>query len=156
MHAARGRSTARIARETGLHLDTVRTWRGRFAENRLPALSEPQALRASRLLHAPLQTAPGQGPWPANCPPRAALRSRAGRPRSWPARSSLAPSPARSLASTVRRWLKQDALKPWQYQSWIFITDPAFRPQGRARPRPLCPHLERRSARRGRVRDQRG
>ncbi|WP_327297949.1 MULTISPECIES: hypothetical protein [unclassified Streptomyces] len=32
-------------------------------------------------------------------------------------------------ASTVRRWPKQDALKPWQYQSWTFITDPAFRPR---------------------------
>ncbi|PJN38816.1 hypothetical protein CG747_21700 [Streptomyces sp. CB02959] len=31
LHAARGRSDARIARETGLHLDTVRRWRGRFA-----------------------------------------------------------------------------------------------------------------------------
>lgn len=29
--------------------------------------------------------------------------------------------------STVRYWLKQDALKPWQYQSWIFVRDPAFR-----------------------------
>jgi len=29
-------------------------------------------------------------------------------------------------ASTVRRWLDQEALKPWQYQSWIFITDPHF------------------------------
>ena len=28
--------------------------------------------------------------------------------------------------STVRRWLSEDALKPWQYQSWIFITDPDF------------------------------
>ncbi|MET9572145.1 hypothetical protein ACFYNW_05475 [Streptomyces virginiae] len=30
-------------------------------------------------------------------------------------------------ASTVRRWLRQAALKPWQYQSWIFIRDPDFR-----------------------------
>src|SRR5262249_21207006 len=30
-------------------------------------------------------------------------------------------------ASTVRRWLTQDALKPWQHRSWIFITDPEFR-----------------------------
>ncbi|MDI3315982.1 MAG: IS630 family transposase [Mycobacterium sp.] len=29
-------------------------------------------------------------------------------------------------ASTVRRWLSEDALKPWQYRSWIFITDPDF------------------------------
>jgi transposase len=28
--------------------------------------------------------------------------------------------------STVRRWLSEDALKPWQYQSWIFITYPNF------------------------------
>ncbi|MET7900118.1 helix-turn-helix domain-containing protein [Streptomyces sp. NPDC005355] len=37
LHAARGRSNARIARETGLHLDTVRAWRGRFADGGLPA-----------------------------------------------------------------------------------------------------------------------
>jgi transposase len=38
--AARGRANARIARETGLNLDTVRTWRGRFAEHGLPALTD--------------------------------------------------------------------------------------------------------------------
>jgi hypothetical protein len=30
--AARGRSNARIAVEAGVHVDTVRTWRGRFAD----------------------------------------------------------------------------------------------------------------------------
>ncbi|MFF8193377.1 hypothetical protein ACF05L_21535 [Streptomyces bobili] len=30
-------------------------------------------------------------------------------------------------ASTVRRWLKDDALKPWQHRSWIFIRVPNFR-----------------------------
>jgi hypothetical protein len=30
-------------------------------------------------------------------------------------------------ASTVRHWLAEDALKPWQHRSWIFITDPGFR-----------------------------
>ena len=29
--------------------------------------------------------------------------------------------------STVRRWLADDALKPWQYRSWISIRDPDFR-----------------------------
>jgi hypothetical protein len=29
-------------------------------------------------------------------------------------------------ASTVRRWLAADAIKPWQYQSWIFPRDPDF------------------------------
>jgi hypothetical protein len=32
-------------------------------------------------------------------------------------------------ASTVRRWLDQDAIKPWRHRSWIFISDPAFRPK---------------------------
>jgi hypothetical protein len=29
-------------------------------------------------------------------------------------------------ASTVRRWLAGDALKPWQHRSWIFPGDPHF------------------------------
>lgn len=38
--AARGHSNVRIARETGLHLDTVRTWRGRFAKHGLAGLTD--------------------------------------------------------------------------------------------------------------------
>jgi len=29
-------------------------------------------------------------------------------------------------ASTIARWLSEDALKPWQHRSWVFPTDPAF------------------------------
>jgi hypothetical protein len=29
-------------------------------------------------------------------------------------------------ASTVRRWLAADALKPWQHRSWIFPRDSHF------------------------------
>jgi len=29
-------------------------------------------------------------------------------------------------ASTVRRWLAGDALKPWQHRSWIYPRDPHF------------------------------
>jgi hypothetical protein len=28
--------------------------------------------------------------------------------------------------STVRRWLAEDAIKPWQHRSWIFPRDPQF------------------------------
>jgi len=42
LHAARGHSNTRIAGETGLHLDTVRRWRGRFAEAGLPGLKDRQ------------------------------------------------------------------------------------------------------------------
>jgi hypothetical protein len=29
-------------------------------------------------------------------------------------------------ASTVRRWLADDALRPWQHRSWISVRDPRF------------------------------
>ena len=29
-------------------------------------------------------------------------------------------------ASTVRRWLAREAIKPWQYRSWLFPRDPDF------------------------------
>jgi hypothetical protein len=29
-------------------------------------------------------------------------------------------------ASTIVSWLHQDAIRPWQYRSWIFPTDPEF------------------------------
>ncbi|MGW0538423.1 helix-turn-helix domain-containing protein [Streptomyces sp. NPDC003032] len=40
LQAAKGGSNAHIPRETGLHVDTVRTWRGRFAEEDLPGLAD--------------------------------------------------------------------------------------------------------------------
>jgi hypothetical protein len=29
-------------------------------------------------------------------------------------------------ASTIWRWLHDDAMKPWQQRSWIFVRDPDF------------------------------
>ncbi|MFJ8314180.1 MULTISPECIES: helix-turn-helix domain-containing protein [unclassified Streptomyces] len=46
LHAAHSRSNARIARETGLHLDAVRRWRSRFTDGELPAL--PDRKRSGR------------------------------------------------------------------------------------------------------------
>lgn len=40
LFAARARSNARIAVEVGVHVDTVRTWRGRFADRGLPGLAD--------------------------------------------------------------------------------------------------------------------
>ena len=28
--------------------------------------------------------------------------------------------------STIVRWLREDAIRPWLYRSWIFPTDPGF------------------------------
>ncbi len=44
--------------------------------------------------------------------------------RSWP--GNWPPLPGPVSASTVRRWLTDDALKPWQHRSWISIRDPDF------------------------------
>ena len=127
LHAARGRSNARIARESGLHLDTVRTWRGRFAEHRLSALSDRKRSGRPASFTA-LQSAQVKA---LACQ----LPAESGVPLSrWSALELAREVVARAIAgtisaSTVRRWLKEDAIKPWQHQSWIFITDPAFRPR---------------------------
>lgn len=123
--AARGRSNARIAREAGGHVDTVRTWRDRFAEQGLPGLQDRKR--------------PGRPPafTPLQMAEIKALACRlpveSGVPLSrWSApelaREAVQRGIATSMsASTVRRWLTRDALKPWQHRSWIFITDPLFR-----------------------------
>jgi transposase len=125
LHAARGRSNARISRETGLHLDTVRTWRSRFAGHGLAGLSDrtrsgrPPSFTALQIAEVkalacqlPAETGTPLSRW--SCPELA--------------REVVARAIAGSIsASTVRRWLKDDALKPWQYQSWIFVRDPEFR-----------------------------
>jgi transposase len=54
--AAGGRGNARIAAETRLHVDTVRTWRGRFADGGLSALADRK--RSGRPAHfTPVQVA---------------------------------------------------------------------------------------------------
>jgi transposase len=125
LHAARGRSNARIARETGLHLDTVRTWRGRFAAGGLPALADrKRSGRPARF--TPIQVAEAKA---LACQ----LPAETGVPLArWSCPELAAELTARGItdtvsASTVRRWLREDALKPWQYRSWIFIRDPDFR-----------------------------
>ncbi|WP_406097456.1 IS630 family transposase [Kitasatospora purpeofusca] len=109
LDAARGRSNAWIARETGLHLDTVRAWRGRFADGGLPAPADRKSSgRPTRF--TPVQVAEAKA---LACQLPAELTARG-------VTDSV-------CASTVRRRLREDALKPWQYRSWIFIRDPHFR-----------------------------
>ncbi|GGX27950.1 IS630 family transposase [Streptomyces noursei] len=125
LHAARSRSNARIAAETGLHVDTVRLWRGRFADEGIAGLADRR--RSGRPpLFTTLQAAevtalacrlPAETGVPLSCWTAPELAREA-------AKRGIATSVS---ASTVRRWLAQDVLKPWQYRSWIFITDPHFR-----------------------------
>ncbi len=121
--AAASQDNAAIAREFGVCTDTVRKWRRRFAASRLPGLTD-----APRSGRPPVFTAADRAEVIALA---CALPAESGVPLSkWSgpdlarevaARCSLAVS-----ASTIRRWLARDALKPWQHRSWISVRDPQF------------------------------
>ncbi|HEX3306733.1 MAG TPA: helix-turn-helix domain-containing protein, partial [Streptosporangiaceae bacterium] len=57
--------------------------------------------------------------------------------------------------STVGRWLRADAIRPWRVRSWIFPRDPGLRGQGRPGAGSLRPPLGGAAAGRRRVRAQR-
>jgi hypothetical protein len=123
--AAEGQPNARIAASLGVCEDTVRKWRRRWcAAPGMASLGD--AKRSGRPpMFDPVQVAQVKA---AACAPPAD----AGLPLSrWScpelARHVVAEGICASVSpATVRRWLSEDALKPWQYRSWICITDPDF------------------------------
>ena len=125
LHAADGRSTATIAATVGVDEDTVRKWRHRWCLE--PGLASLGGAKRSgrRPVFTPVQVA---GVKALACQPPVA----SGLPLSrWtcPELASHAVSTGlcQSIsASTVERLLREDALKLWQYQSGVFISDPDF------------------------------
>ncbi len=121
--AAAGKNNAAIAVELGVCTDTVRKWRRRFAAGRLPGLKD--ARRSGR---PPVFTAADRAEVVALA---CALPAESGVPLSrWScpelARELAARCQIAASASTIRRWLASDALKPWQHRSWISVRDPEF------------------------------
>jgi len=121
--AAAGQANAAIAAELGICTDTVRKWRRRFAEGRLAGLKD-----APRSGRPPAFTATDRAEAVALA---CALPAESGVPLSrWSgpdlARELAARRGIAASASTVRRWLAGDALKPWQHRSWISARDPQF------------------------------
>lgn len=120
--AADGTPNAAIAEELGVCLDTARKWRARFCANGIEGLAD--APRSGRPpVYSAAEVARVKA-WACELP------AEHGQPLSrWSApelaRLLLADGIGVSVA-TVRRWLAEDALKPWQYQSWIFVRDPQF------------------------------
>jgi Transposase and inactivated derivatives len=121
--AAAGTANAGIAVEVDVCQDTVRKWRGRFAGHRLDGLKDaprsgrpPVYTGADRAEVVALACAlPAESEVPLSrwsCPELA---------RELAVRRQVAAS-----ASTVRRWLAGDPIKPWQHRSWISIRDPDF------------------------------
>jgi transposase len=121
--AAAGQDNAAIARQLGVCTDTVRKWRRRFAEGRLAGLAD-----APRSGRPPVFTAADRAEVIALA---CALPAESGVPLSrWSgpdlARELAARCGIAISASTIRRWLARDALKPWQHRSWISVRDPQF------------------------------
>ena len=122
--AAQRCSNAAIAVRVGISVDTVRTWRGRFAAQGLAGLKDrARAGRPPRF--RPVQVAQVKA---LACQ----LPRDAGAPLArWScpelAREAVAQGITEAIsASTVWRWLAREAIKPWQYRSWLFPRDPDF------------------------------
>lgn len=123
--AARRETNASIARNLGVHVDTVRKWRRRFAVDGLAGLTDRPRPGRPRTFTA-VQVAQVKA---VACEPPARHELPLTR---WSA-TELATAAVRQRivasvsASTIRRWLAQDAIKPWRYRSWIFPRDPNFK-----------------------------
>ena len=122
--AAHGYSNQKIAGRQAVHIDTVRYWRGRYADEGLPGLADRRRTgRPPRF--TPVQIAEVKAM-------ACQLPAETGLPLSrWSCPDLAGEVVDRGIiaaisASTIRRILAADALKPWQYQSWIFIRDPNF------------------------------
>jgi transposase len=122
--AARGMPNQAIAARLGVTADTARKWRGRFAAHGLAGLADrKRAGRPPRF--TPVQVAEVKA---LACQ----LPAEAGVPLSvWSCPELAREAVVRGItaavsAATVGRWLAEDALKPWQHRSWIFIRDPDF------------------------------
>jgi transposase len=122
--AAGDTPNAQTAVALGVHVDTVRKWRRRFSKDGLDGLRDrPRAGRPRQFTSAtvaevkalacelPAVSETPLAKW--SCPELA--------------REAIERGLVVSVsASTVRRWLAKDAIKPWQHRSWIFPRDPNF------------------------------
>lgn len=122
--AAAGRTNASIADRLNVKVDTVRKWRARFAARRLDGLADaPRSGRPPRfsaLQRAEVTALACQVPATSGVP-----LARWSCPELAAQLTDTEVVPAIS-AATVRRILREDAIKPWQYRSWISVRDPDF------------------------------
>jgi transposase len=122
--AADGASNAEIARRLGVCQDTVRKWRARFCAEGLPGLADRP--RPGRQRSFP-KTAEAEIKALA-----CELPAQTGVPLArWSHTELAAEAVGRGVVesispSTVGRWLRADAIRPWRVRSWIFPRDPDF------------------------------
>ena len=154
--AAAGVENTVIADRLDVGVQLVSKWRKRFFEEGLDGLKDRQRTGRPRAF-SPCGGGDGQGAG-------RELPAETGVPLSrWSAPDLAVEAVARGVvesisASTVRRWLVGDALKPWQPRSlpgWVYPRDPDFAAKA-ARALDLRRVLRRRSSGRERVRGLRG
>jgi transposase len=122
--AAEGESNTKIAERVDVHVGMVGMWRKRFFESGLSGLEDrPRSGRPRSF--APRVVAEVKA---MACEPPAHREVPLSR---WSSSELAAQAVTQGLveavsASTVRRWLHEDAIKPWQHRSWIFPRDPDF------------------------------
>lgn len=122
--AAQGHTNAAIAADLDLHVDTVRKWRKRYARSGLAGLNDlPRSGRPPTF--TPVQVAQVKA---LACTPPADSEVPLAR---WSAAELAIEAVTQGVTtsispSTISRWLAKDAIKPWQYRSWIFPRDPDF------------------------------
>jgi transposase len=113
-----------IAAWLGVGVDTVSKWRKRFVTEGIDGLTDRRRSGRPRTFAAEVVA----GVKAMACEPPTARVVPLSR---WSSAELATQAVAEGLAvsvsaSTVRRWLAEDAIKPWQHRSWIFPRDPDF------------------------------
>src|SRR4051794_25552521 len=122
--AAAGQSNIAIAERLDVHVGVVSRWRKRFCQAGLDGLADRPRSGRRRSFPAPVVVEVKA----MACEPPEARQVPLSR---WSSSELAAQAIAEGLvssisASTVRRWLHADAIRPWQHRSWIFPRDPQF------------------------------
>lgn len=121
---ADGVSNTAIAERVDVHVGVVSKWRKRFCEEGLEGLSDRKRSGRPRLFPAEVVAEVKA----MACQPPQQRRVPLAR---WSSAELATQAVTEGLvesvsASTVRRWLAQDAIKPWRFRSWIFPRDKDF------------------------------
>lgn len=122
--AAGGDPNVVIAQRLATTDDTVRKWRKRFCRDSLPGLADrPRSGRPRKYPATVVAEVKALACEPPSHSGAALAR--------WSCPELAREAVGRGIcgqlsATTVRRWLATDVLKPWQHRSWIFPRDPYF------------------------------